>query len=100
MGITYHIIQIHCHPDIDPLSLEVRIRGVGLYSPLSQVFNWEAWHYIINKQKNVSIYREQELANLLLQKKYLKAIGLAITLEQPFRVLNIMKGMFLVLQFF
>ncbi|XP_013390032.1 transducin beta-like protein 3 isoform X3 [Lingula anatina] len=38
-----------------------------------------------------TIIKEQELSNLLQQKKYLKAIGLAITLEQPFRVLNIMK---------
>ncbi|XP_062581560.1 transducin beta-like protein 3 [Saccostrea cucullata] len=37
------------------------------------------------------ILKEQELSNLLHQKKYLKAIGLAITLEQPFRVLNIIK---------
>ncbi|XP_048761757.2 transducin beta-like protein 3 [Ostrea edulis] len=37
------------------------------------------------------ILKEQELSNLLQQKKYLKAIGLAITLEQPFRVLNIIK---------
>ncbi|XP_061191404.1 transducin beta-like protein 3 [Saccostrea echinata] len=37
------------------------------------------------------ILKEQELSNLLHQKKYLKAIGLAITLEQPFRVLSIIK---------
>jgi len=39
--------------------------------------------------------REQELSNLIQQKKYLKAIGLAITLEQPHRLLNILKGMIL-----
>jgi len=36
--------------------------------------------------------RQQELSNLITDKKYLEAIGLAITLEQPFRVMNIMKG--------
>ncbi|XP_033631060.1 transducin beta-like protein 3 [Asterias rubens] len=38
------------------------------------------------------IEKEQELSNLLHDKKYLKAIGLAITLNQPFRVLTIMKN--------
>lgn len=37
-------------------------------------------------------YREQQLSNLIHKKKYLKAIGLAITLEQPFKVLKILKG--------
>jgi U3 small nucleolar RNA-associated protein 13 len=37
------------------------------------------------------ILKEQELANLLMEKKYVKAIALAITLEQPFRVLTISK---------
>nr|XP_034311300.1 transducin beta-like protein 3 [Crassostrea gigas] len=37
------------------------------------------------------ILKEQQLSNLLHKKKYLRAIGLAITLEQPFRVLNIIK---------
>lgn len=41
------------------------------------------------------IIKEQELSNLLQQKKYLKAIGLAITLEQPFRVLKIIKEILL-----
>ena len=36
--------------------------------------------------------RQQELSNLITDKKFLEAIGLAITLEQPFRVMNIMKG--------
>lgn len=35
---------------------------------------------------------EQELNNLLQQKKYTKAIGLAIRLEQPFRALKMFKG--------
>ncbi|KAL4239924.1 Transducin (beta)-like 3 [Mactra antiquata] len=37
------------------------------------------------------ILQEQTLSNLIQQKKYLKAIGLAITLEQPFRLLSILK---------
>ncbi len=41
-------------------------------------------------------FREQKLSNLLHEKKYLKAIGLAITLDRPFQVLNIIKGMFTV----
>jgi len=39
-----------------------------------------------------TVVREQELSNLLMEKNYLKAIALAITLEQPLRVLNITKG--------
>ena len=39
-----------------------------------------------------SFFREQELSNLIHNKKFLKAIGLAITLEQPFRLLTILKG--------
>ncbi|XP_060071465.1 transducin beta-like protein 3 [Ylistrum balloti] len=37
------------------------------------------------------ILQEQTLSNLIQQKKFLKAIVLAIRLEQPFRVLKIMK---------
>ncbi|XP_033745921.1 transducin beta-like protein 3 [Pecten maximus] len=37
------------------------------------------------------ILQEQTLSNLIQQKKFLKAIMLAIKLEQPFRVLKIMK---------
>lgn len=37
-------------------------------------------------------HRQQELSNLISDRKYLEAIGLAITLGQPFRVLNIIKG--------
>ena len=40
----------------------------------------------------ISSCREQKLANLMHDKKYLKAIGLAITLDQPFKVLNVIKG--------
>lgn len=38
------------------------------------------------------LYREQKLSNYIQEKKLLKAIGLAISLGQPFRVLTIMKG--------
>ena len=37
--------------------------------------------------------REQELSNLLQQEDYIRAVGLAITLDQPFRVLSILSGM-------
>lgn len=37
------------------------------------------------------ILQEQELTNLLQKRKFVKALGLAITLEQPFRALNIIK---------
>eukprot|EP00112_Aurelia_sp_Birch-Aquarium-sp1_P018301 Seg435.11 transcript_id=Seg435.11/GoldUCD/mRNA.D3Y31 product="Transducin beta-like protein 3" protein_id=Seg435.11/GoldUCD/D3Y31 len=37
------------------------------------------------------ILKDQELSNLLGEKKYIKAIGLAITLDRPFRVLSIIK---------
>ena len=49
------------------------------------------------KHFNPSFYREQNLSNLIQQKKFLKAIGVAIILEQPFRVLKIMKGKFKIL---
>ncbi|XP_014672367.1 PREDICTED: transducin beta-like protein 3 [Priapulus caudatus] len=42
------------------------------------------------KQEAV-LLQEQRLSNLVHNKKYLKAIGLAITLEMPFKVLTIMK---------
>jgi len=42
------------------------------------------------------ILKQQELSNLISDKKYLEAIGLAITLDQPFRVLNIIKDVLLV----
>ncbi|KAL3875489.1 hypothetical protein ACJMK2_033435 [Sinanodonta woodiana] len=43
------------------------------------------------KKHEEFILQEQELSNLIQQKKYLKALSLAITLEQPFRVLTIIK---------
>ena len=38
------------------------------------------------------VTREQQLSNYIKDKKFLKAIGLAITLEQPYRVLTILNG--------
>ncbi|WAQ96702.1 TBL3-like protein [Mya arenaria] len=43
------------------------------------------------EKQEQAVLQEQELSNLIQQKKYLKAIGLCITLEQPFRLLNILK---------
>ena len=37
-------------------------------------------------------HREQELLNLLHDKDYVRAVGVALSLEQPFRVLTILKG--------
>ncbi|XP_038065030.1 transducin beta-like protein 3 [Patiria miniata] len=45
------------------------------------------------EKEEEQILKEQELSNLLHEKKYLKAIGLAITLNQPYRVLTIMKSL-------
>nr|XP_002734280.1 PREDICTED: transducin (beta)-like 3 [Saccoglossus kowalevskii] len=45
---------------------------------------------ILSKQEH-DILKEQELSNLLQRKKYLKAIGIAITLDQPFKALYIIK---------
>ncbi|XP_060581284.1 transducin beta-like protein 3 [Ruditapes philippinarum] len=45
----------------------------------------------VREKQEQFILQGQELSNLIQQKKYLKAIGLAITLEQPFRLLNILK---------
>lgn len=38
------------------------------------------------------VWRQQELSNLLQEKKYLKALGLAISLDQPHTVLTVIKG--------
>ena len=38
------------------------------------------------------LLREQELSNYLQQKNYVKAVGVAITLDQPFRVFTIFQG--------
>lgn len=42
-----------------------------------------------------NVQRQQELSNLIFDQKYLEAIGLAITLDQPFRVFNIIKDILL-----
>lgn len=39
--------------------------------------------------------REQELSNLLHEKRYLKALGLAISLDRPHTVLTVVKGEFM-----
>lgn len=41
---------------------------------------------------SVCVFRQQELSNLLHEKKYLKALGLAISLDQPHTVLTVIKG--------
>nr|XP_043907653.1 transducin beta-like protein 3 [Solea senegalensis] len=38
------------------------------------------------------ILKQQELSNLLQEKKYLKALGLAISLDQPYTVLTVIKA--------
>ncbi|XP_073250807.1 transducin beta-like protein 3 isoform X1 [Porites lutea] len=43
-----------------------------------------------------NVLKQQELSNLISSKKYLEAIALAITLNQPFRVLSIIKDVLLV----
>ena len=43
-------------------------------------------------QREELILKEQELSNLLHQKNYVRAVGVAISLGQPFRVLNILQG--------
>lgn len=40
----------------------------------------------------VFVCRQQELSNLLQEKKYRKALGLAISLDQPYTVLTVIKG--------
>lgn len=40
-------------------------------------------------------FREQELSNLLHEKRYLKALGLAISLDRPHTVLTVIKGEFM-----
>lgn len=44
------------------------------------------------KEKEDRILEEQQLANLIQQGLLLQALGLAIRLDQPFRTLNILKG--------
>ena len=43
-------------------------------------------------QREEQILKEQELSNLIHQKNYVKAVGVAISLGQPFRVLQILQG--------
>lgn len=44
------------------------------------------------QEKEQRILEEQQLANLMQQGLLLEALGLAIHLDQPFRTLNILKG--------
>lgn len=48
----------------------------------------------INNVLNLCVFvcRQQELSNLLQEKKYRKALGLAISLNQPYTVLTVIKG--------
>ncbi|XP_031561382.1 transducin beta-like protein 3 isoform X2 [Actinia tenebrosa] len=48
-----------------------------------------------HEESEKTILMEQELSNLLYDKKYIDAVGLAITLDQPWRVLKIFKDMLL-----
>lgn len=43
-------------------------------------------------KQETQILKQQELSNLLHQKKYLKALGLAISLDQPHTVLTVIKA--------
>ncbi|CAG0912559.1 unnamed protein product [Notodromas monacha] len=43
-------------------------------------------------EKNLRIEQEQLLANLLLDEKWLKALGLTLTLEQPFKALTVIRA--------
>ena len=43
-------------------------------------------------KREEQILREQELSNLLHRGDYLRAVGVAISLDQPFRVLKILQG--------
>lgn len=38
------------------------------------------------------LHRQQELSNLLHEKKYLKALGIAISLDQPHTALRVIRG--------
>ncbi|KAG7250229.1 hypothetical protein CRUP_008833 [Coryphaenoides rupestris] len=40
------------------------------------------------------VMRQQELCNLLHEKRFLKALGLAISLDQPHTVLTVIKEVF------
>ena len=43
-------------------------------------------------EREQQLLRQQELDNLMHRKDYVKAVGVAISLDQPFRLLNILKG--------
>ena len=43
-------------------------------------------------KREEQILREQELSNLLHRKDYVRAVGVAISLDQPYRVLKILQG--------
>ena len=44
------------------------------------------------KEEEGKLLHEQELSNLLQRKDYIRAVGVAISLDQPFRVLTILRG--------
>lgn len=43
--------------------------------------------------RELQLLKEQELSNLLHQKDYIRAVGVAISLDQPYRVRTILQGM-------
>ncbi|XP_072044445.1 transducin beta-like protein 3 [Amphiura filiformis] len=61
----------------------------------SRIIIWEDCTEVEQEEKRAKmedqLMKEQQLSNLLHEKKYLKAIGLAITLDQPFKLLGIVK---------
>ncbi|ELU12607.1 hypothetical protein CAPTEDRAFT_218920 [Capitella teleta] len=60
--------------------------SIMLWKDVSEIEVQEA-----RAQQKELITRKQKLDNLIQQKKYLKAIGLAIVLDQPFRLMTIIK---------
>ena len=44
------------------------------------------------EERELQLLKEQELSNLLHQKDYVKAVGVAISLDQPNRVRTILQG--------
>ena len=57
-----------------------------------EIIRWESCDYINDLLFRFFYHREQELLNLLHDKDYVRAVGVALSLEQPFRVLTILKG--------
>lgn len=45
-------------------------------------------------EEEEQLLREQELSNLLQRKDYVRAVGVAITLDQPYRVFTILQGVY------